>query len=58
MRESEMAKPTVEDLRTQVRAPIITASDRGYDEARAVHNDDLRKVDNKWETDNPAGDSR
>jgi FAD/FMN-containing dehydrogenase len=33
-----MAKPTVEQLREQVRAPIITADDAGYDEARAVHN--------------------
>jgi hypothetical protein len=33
-----MAKPTIEQLREQVRAPVITAEDAGYDEARAVHN--------------------
>ena len=33
-----MSKPTIEQLREQVRAPIITADDPGYDEARAVHN--------------------
>jgi len=33
-----MAKPTIEQLREQVRAPIVTAEDPGYDEARAVHN--------------------
>jgi FAD/FMN-containing dehydrogenase len=30
--------PTVDQLREQVRAPVITAADPGYDEARAVHN--------------------
>jgi FAD/FMN-containing dehydrogenase len=29
---------TIDELRAQVRAPIITAGDPGYDEARAVHN--------------------
>ena len=33
-----MSKPTIDQLREQVRAPIITADDPGYDEARAVHN--------------------
>jgi FAD/FMN-containing dehydrogenase len=33
-----MSKPTVEELRAQVRAPIVTVGDPGYDEARAVHN--------------------
>ncbi|HTF49001.1 MAG TPA: FAD-binding oxidoreductase [Pseudonocardia sp.] len=33
-----MAKPTVSDLREQVRAPVITADDPGYDAARAVWN--------------------
>jgi FAD/FMN-containing dehydrogenase len=33
-----MSEPTIEQLREQVRAPIITAGDPGYDEARAVHN--------------------
>ena len=33
-----MTKPTVDQLREQVRAPILTSSDPGYDEARAVHN--------------------
>jgi FAD/FMN-containing dehydrogenase len=33
-----MGKPTIEELREQVRAPIITAEDPGYDDARAVHN--------------------
>jgi FAD/FMN-containing dehydrogenase len=31
-------KPTVEELRELVRAPVITEGDPGYDEARAVHN--------------------
>src|SRR4051812_49427521 len=33
-----MGKPTIEQLREQVRAPVITAEDPGYDDARAVHN--------------------
>ena len=33
-----MAKPTIEQLRAEVRAPVLTSSDPGYDEARAVHN--------------------
>jgi FAD/FMN-containing dehydrogenase len=33
-----MSEPTIEQLREQVRAPVITADDPGYDEARAVHN--------------------
>ncbi len=33
-----MGKPTIEELREQVRSPIIAAEDPGYDEARAVHN--------------------
>ena len=33
-----MGKPTIEQLREQVRAPVITADDPGYDDARAVHN--------------------
>jgi FAD/FMN-containing dehydrogenase len=38
---------TIDQLREQVRAPIVTADDPGYDEARAVHNgmfDKLPKV--------------
>jgi FAD/FMN-containing dehydrogenase len=33
-----VARSTIESLRQQVRAPLITADDPGYDEARAVHN--------------------
>src|SRR5712691_5082431 len=33
-----MSTPTIDQLREQVRAPILTAGDPGYDEARAVHN--------------------
>ena len=33
-----MTKPTTADLREQVRAPVLTAGDPGYDEARTVHN--------------------
>jgi FAD/FMN-containing dehydrogenase len=33
-----MPEPTIDQLREQVRAPVITADDPGYDEARAVHN--------------------
>jgi FAD/FMN-containing dehydrogenase len=33
-----MSKPTVDQLREQVRAAVITADDPSYDEARAVHN--------------------
>ena len=33
-----MAKPSVEDLRAAVRAPVITTVDPGYEEARTVHN--------------------
>ena len=33
-----MDSPTVEQLREQVRAPVVTPGDAGYDEARAVHN--------------------
>src|SRR6201993_1637197 len=33
-----MSKPSVEELRAGVRAPVLTAADAGYDEARAVHN--------------------
>ena len=33
-----MTKPSVQDLRDQVRAPVITADDPGYDVARAVWN--------------------
>src|ERR1700730_5143183 len=29
---------TIDGFREQVRAPIVTANDPGYDEARAVHN--------------------
>jgi FAD/FMN-containing dehydrogenase len=37
-REGTMSKPTIEELRGQVRAPIVTAGDPGYDDARTVHN--------------------
>src|SRR5690348_8232409 len=33
-----MTKPTIEQLRAEVRAPVLTSSDAGYDEARTVHN--------------------
>jgi FAD/FMN-containing dehydrogenase len=33
-----MAKPTIDDLRTQVRGTVISAEDPGYDEARKVYN--------------------
>jgi len=33
-----MGKPAVSDLREQVRAPVLTADDPGYDAARAVWN--------------------
>ena len=33
-----MGKPAVSELREQVRAPVITADDPGYDDARAVWN--------------------
>jgi FAD/FMN-containing dehydrogenase len=35
---SVIGKPTVDQLREQVRAEVITAEDPGYEEARAVHN--------------------
>jgi FAD/FMN-containing dehydrogenase len=35
---SVISKPTVDQLREQVRAEVITAGDPGYDQARAVHN--------------------
>jgi FAD/FMN-containing dehydrogenase len=35
---SVITRPTVEQLREQVRATVITADDPGYDEARSVHN--------------------
>src|SRR5215469_5079430 len=38
-----MSKPTISELRDQVRAPVITAGDPGYDEARAVHNGTVNK---------------
>jgi FAD/FMN-containing dehydrogenase len=33
-----MGTPTVEQLRQEVRAPVLTAGDPGYDDARTVHN--------------------
>ncbi len=33
-----MGNPTIEDLRDQVRAPVLTSQDPGYDNARTVHN--------------------
>ncbi|MGH3789069.1 MAG: FAD-binding oxidoreductase [Pseudonocardiaceae bacterium] len=33
-----MTRTTIDQIRDQIRAPIITADDPGYDEARAVHN--------------------
>jgi FAD/FMN-containing dehydrogenase len=33
-----MTRPTIEQLRAEVRAPVLTSADPGYDEARAVHN--------------------
>jgi FAD/FMN-containing dehydrogenase len=33
-----MTTPSIDELRDQVRAEVITAGDPGYDEARAVHN--------------------
>jgi FAD/FMN-containing dehydrogenase len=35
---SVTAGPALDQLRDQVRAPVITADDKGYEEARAVHN--------------------
>jgi FAD/FMN-containing dehydrogenase len=34
----QMSAPTIEQLREQVRARVITADDPGYDDARVVHN--------------------
>ncbi len=33
-----MAKPTIEQLREQVRGRVVTSGDESYDEARRVHN--------------------
>jgi FAD/FMN-containing dehydrogenase len=33
-----MTRPTIDQLRAEVRGPVLTASDPGYDDARAVHN--------------------
>ena len=33
-----MSKPTIDQLRQNVRAAVITATDAGYDDARRVHN--------------------
>ena len=33
-----MSKPTIDELREQVRAQVLTKGDAGYDEARTVHN--------------------
>src|SRR5437764_9836517 len=33
-----MTKPTIDQLREQVRAQVLTKGDAGYDEARTVHN--------------------
>jgi FAD/FMN-containing dehydrogenase len=33
-----MSNPSTQDLREQLRAPVLTADDEGYDEARTVHN--------------------
>jgi FAD/FMN-containing dehydrogenase len=33
-----MSKPTIDQLREQVRAPVLTRGDVDYDEARTVHN--------------------
>src|SRR6266700_3765897 len=33
-----MSQPSTDDLREQVRAPVLTAGDAGYDESRTVHN--------------------
>jgi FAD/FMN-containing dehydrogenase len=33
-----MSKPSIEDLRAQVRAPVLVAGDPGYEESRTVHN--------------------
>src|SRR5215813_4897274 len=33
-----MTKPSTEDLREQLRAPVLTAGDAGYEEAKTVHN--------------------
>jgi FAD/FMN-containing dehydrogenase len=37
-RGSAMGVPTIDELREQVRAPVISADDAGYDDARGVHN--------------------
>ena len=33
-----MPKPTLEELRSQTRGAVITSNDKGYDDARKVHN--------------------
>jgi len=33
-----MAKPTIDELREQVRGQIVTPDDADYDEARTVYN--------------------
>ena len=33
-----MSRPTIDQLREQVRAEVLTKGDAGYDEARTVHN--------------------
>ena len=33
-----MTRPTIDQLREQVRAPVVVAGDAGYDDARTVHN--------------------
>jgi FAD/FMN-containing dehydrogenase len=38
MGEDQVSQQTIEELRSQVRAPLLTPGDAGYDEARAVHN--------------------
>jgi FAD/FMN-containing dehydrogenase len=38
MKERPMSTPTIDELRQQVRAPVITADDPGYEDARTVHN--------------------
>jgi FAD/FMN-containing dehydrogenase len=38
MKERAMSTPTIDELRQQVRAPVLTAGDPGYEDARTVHN--------------------
>ena len=38
----------IDQLREQLRCPVITSDDDGYDEARAVHNGMFDKRPPRW----------